>query len=66
MRIKSSVPPQEVPFRRRYNLKKADWGGFTKSVGMGITDIVQHLITMDPLWTLSRKHQDITFPVATA
>ena len=38
--IKAAVSPQEAPFRRRYNLKKADWEGFAKSVDMGITDIV--------------------------
>ena len=38
--IKAAVSPQEVPFRRKYNLKKADWEGFSKSVDMGITEIV--------------------------
>ena len=40
IKIKAAVSPQEVPVRRRYNLKKADWEGFAKSVDMGITDIV--------------------------
>ena len=40
IKIKAAVSPQEVPFRRRYSLKKADWEGFAKSVDMGITDIV--------------------------
>ena len=30
----------EVPFRRRYNLKKSDREGCAKTVNMGITDIV--------------------------
>ena len=37
--IKTAVS-QEVPFRRRYNLKKVDLEGYAKSVDMGITDIV--------------------------
>ena len=40
IKIKAAVSPQEVPFRKRYNLKKADWEGFVKYVDMGITDIV--------------------------
>ena len=40
IKIKAAVSPQEVPFRRRYNLKKADWEGIAKSGDMGITDIV--------------------------
>ena len=40
IKIKASVSPQEVPFRRRYNLKKVDWEGLATSVDMGITDIV--------------------------
>ena len=40
IKIKAAVSPQEVPFRRRYNLEKAVWEGFVKSVDMGITDIV--------------------------
>ena len=40
IKIKAAVSPQEVPFRRRYNLKKADWEGFPRFVDMGITDIV--------------------------
>ena len=40
IKIKAAVSPQEVPFRGRYNLKKADWEGFAKPVDMGITDIV--------------------------
>ena len=43
IKIKAAVSPQEVPFGRRYNLKKADWEGFSKSVDMGITDIVPSL-----------------------
>ena len=38
--IKDAVSPQEVPFRGRYSLKKADWEGLAKSVDMSITDIV--------------------------
>ena len=40
IKIKAAVSPQEVPFRRRYNLKKADCEGFVKSVDMGITNVV--------------------------
>ena len=40
IKLNAAVTPQEVPFRRRYNLKKADLEGFAKSVDMGITDIV--------------------------
>ena len=40
IKIKAAVSPQEVPFRRRYNLKKGDWEGFAESVDMGITDSV--------------------------
>ena len=40
IKIKAAGLQQEVRFRRRYNLKKADWEGFAKSVDMGITDIV--------------------------
>ena len=40
IKIKATTPPQEVPFRRRYNLKKADWEGFDKSVDMSVTDSV--------------------------
>ena len=39
IKIKYAVSPKEIPFRRSYNLKKADWEGFAKSVDMGITDI---------------------------
>ena len=38
---KTAVSPQEVPFRRRYNLKKSYWEDFAKSVDMSITEIVQ-------------------------
>ena len=40
IKINAAVSPQEVPFRRRYNLKKEDWEGFAKSDDMGIIDIV--------------------------
>ena len=33
-----AVSPQEVPFRRRYNLMKTDWEGFAKSAEMCITN----------------------------
>ena len=39
IKIKAAISPQEVPFRRRYNLKKTDWECFAKSVDMGITNI---------------------------
>ena len=42
IKIKAAVSLQEVPFRRRYTIKKADWKGLAKSVDMGITDIVQY------------------------
>ena len=57
IKTKAAVSPHDVPFKRRYNIKKAGWEGFAKSVDMDITDIVP---TMDPLWTLSRKQQDGT------
>ena len=40
IQIKAIVSLQEVFFRRRYNINKADWGGFAKSDDMCITDIV--------------------------
>ena len=43
IKIKASVSPQEIPFRRRYNLKKVDWEGLATSVDMGITDIIPSL-----------------------
>ena len=66
IKLKAAVSPQEVPFSRRCNPKKADREGFAKSIDMGITDIVPAPDTMDPLWTLSRMHQDKTLPVAAA
>ena len=40
IKIKAAVSPQDVPFKRRCNLNKADWEGFAKSVDICITDIV--------------------------
>ena len=40
IKIKAAVSPQEVPFRRRYNLKKADWKVLLSLSMWGITDIV--------------------------
>ncbi len=39
IKIKAAVTPQEVPFRRRYNLKKADWRGYAKSLDVGIQNL---------------------------
>lgn len=40
IKIKAAVSPQEVPFRRRYNLKKADWEGYEKFIDRDITKIM--------------------------
>ena len=45
--------------------------GYSTHLSLKIADWIlptscQHLITMDPLWTLSRKHHDRTFLVAAA
>ena len=60
IKIKATVSPQEVPFRKRYNIKKADWKGLAKSVDMGITDIVptpdNYGSFMDPIKKASRQN----------
>ena len=38
-KIKAAVTPQQVPFRRRYNFKKADWEGYAKSTDDGIQNL---------------------------
>ena len=40
IKIKTAISPHEVPFRRQYNIKKADCESFVMSVDMGSTDIV--------------------------
>ena len=39
IKIKAAVTPQQVPFRRRYNFKKADWEGYAKSTDDGIQNL---------------------------
>ena len=38
-KIKAAVTPQQIPFRRRYNFKKADWEGYAKSTDDGIQNL---------------------------
>ena len=66
IKIKAAVSPQENPFRRRYNLKKADKEGFAKSVEMGITDIVPTPDNYGFFVDLVKKHLDRTIPVDAA
>ena len=63
IKLKAAVSPQEVPFTRRYYLNKADLEGFSKSVDMGITDIVS---TPDNYGSFVQEHQNRTFPVVAA
>ena len=39
IKIKAAVTPQQVPFRRRYNFKKADWESYAKSTDDGIQNL---------------------------
>ena len=64
IKVKADVSPQEDPFRRRCNLKKKNWEALSILSIWVLLTFCQHLIGMDPSWTLSRNHKYITFPVS--
>lgn len=39
LKIMAMVKPHEIPFRRRYNFKKANWNGFSKDLDNMINNI---------------------------
>jgi len=62
LQVHGAVRPTTVPFRRRFNFKKANWEGFTKRLDVSIGDMEEFPERYDDFITLVRLASRRTIP----
>ena len=62
LRVHGAIRPTDVPFRRRFNFKRADWEGFSGGLDAGIWNIEECPENYDDFITLVRSVSRKTIP----